>query len=88
MPDAATSPCPIRLAVRSVDGLLDAEGSPLAEPRLHPEFAHAVWSEALQGRSASGFHLDLTVPPADSHRETQVTEAVHFHFQSRQREFA
>jgi hypothetical protein len=87
MSDSATSSSPIRLALHSVDGLLDAEGSPLAEPRLHPEFAHAVWSEALQSKSTSGFHLELTVPIADSHRQAEVAEAVRFHFQNRQSAF-
>lgn len=88
MSDSAILPTTIRLSLRSVDGLLDADGSPLAEPRLHPEFAHAVWSEALQSKSDSRFQLELTVPAADSHRQAEVAEAVRFHFQNRQREFA
>jgi hypothetical protein len=87
MADSTLSPSRIRLSLRSVDGLLDVEGSPLAEPRLHPEFAHAVWSEALQSQSGTNFHLELNVPAEDLHRAAEVREAVRFHFQHRQHEF-
>jgi len=86
MPDSTTAS--IRLSVRSVDALLDAEGSPLLEPRLHPEFAAAVWSEALQKKTPAAFQLELTVPPPDLERQSEVAEAVRFHFGKRQQEFA
>lgn len=86
MTEPATAP--ICLRVRSVDALLDAGGSPLLEPRLHPEFAEAVWREALRKPKAAGFQLEVTVPAADVERHREVSEAIHFHFLKQQREFA
>lgn len=88
MANTSSAPNPIRLTVRSVNGLLDVEGSPLAEPRLHPEFAHAVWSKALQSKSGTNFHLELAVPAEDRHRVAEVRDAVRTHFQHKQGEYA
>jgi len=79
---------PICLHVRSVDELLDADGSPLLEPRLHPEFAATVWTEALRRNKAASFQLEVTVPPADAERHAEVSEALRFHFLKQQREYA
>jgi len=73
----------IRLAVRSVDALLDGEGSPVVEPRIHPDAAEAIWTEAVRAKNAGAFEICLTVPAADEARIPEAAAAIHHHFQRR-----
>jgi hypothetical protein len=75
------TPSPIiRLSVRSVDALLDAEGSPLLQPRVHPEVAAAIWSAAQRYPEAAEPRIELLVPEADLGREREVSAALCAHF--------
>ncbi len=75
----------ITLAVHSVDQLLDVEGSPLIEPRLHPDVVRAIWESARSRRIKLrdvSFFLTFEVPVADANRTDDVRHALCSHFQS------
>ena len=78
----------IQRKVRSVDALLDEDGSPLVEPRIHPEVAESIWKEALLQRRRPHFAIELTVPNGEPNPQSAVTDAVHFHFAQRAAESA
>jgi hypothetical protein len=71
---------PIRIAIRSVDGLLDRDGSPLAGPRLHPDVARAIRSEAAAHPRGATFRIEVVVPPEDAGRREEVAHAIRCHF--------
>jgi hypothetical protein len=78
---SASSP-PLSIGVRSVDDLLDAAGSPLLEPRIHPEAARALEDQAGDHRRAGAFSITVTVPEDDAGRQGEVETAVQRHFQA------
>lgn len=70
----------IALEIRSVDALLDADGSPLLEPRIHPEVARAIWHRAEHCLRGTPLEIEFCVPAADAGRGEAVTDAVRRHF--------
>lgn len=69
--------------IRSVAGLLDVEGSPLVEPRIHPDAAESIWAEALREKKAAGFAIEFRVPSGEEFRAGEVQTAVRCHFERR-----
>lgn len=70
----------LRLAVRSVDRLLDIDSSPLAGPGIHPEVARAIRAEAAEHPRRSRFRIEVAVPAADLGRQPEVETAIQTHF--------
>ena len=70
----------LKLRVGSVEQFLDFGGSPMLEPRIHPQAAKAIWCEALQQASCNRFLIEVTAPPEDLGRGAEVSEAIHHHF--------
>jgi hypothetical protein len=66
----------IRLEIRSVDRLLDAEASPFPGPRLDPEAADLILKLARSLPKAAKIAVELTVPPADLGRQAEIREAL------------
>lgn len=75
----APSEALLSLNVTSVDALLDAAGSPLAAPHIHPEAADALRTQA-QNATAPAFRITITVPAADLARGAEVEAAVRENF--------
>jgi hypothetical protein len=76
--DAATHT--ITLDVHSVERLLDADGSPLLCPRIHPDAARSIFHDAEGRRPNGGFQVAIRVPPHDLPRGSEVETAIHAHF--------
>ncbi len=66
----------IKLEVHSVNQLLDAEGSPIVEKRIHPKVADVIWEEAQEEPYSQRFCIEIMVPPADVGRDAEVAEAI------------
>ncbi len=85
------SPLPavtLKLDVCSVERLLDADGSPLTAPRIHPEAAQAIWDDAkMNAGGKARFHVAVTVPPGDLARVAEVRAGIAQHF-TRERDAA
>lgn len=76
----------IRLQVRSVDCLLDVEGSPLIGPRIHPEVAQTLYHDAEEFGGKNRFRIEVGVPPTETSRISEVTLAIHTHFHTQERD--
>jgi len=70
----------IKLEVHSVKQLLDREGSPFVEKRIHPEVAKAIWEGAQEEPYSQRFVIEIGVPPEDMGREVEVGEAIRYHY--------
>jgi hypothetical protein len=70
----------LRLEVRSVDELLDAAGSPLLGPRIHPEVARAIHAQAAGHPRGTRFRIEVVTPAGDSSRGAEVEAAIRTHF--------
>ena len=70
----------ITLDVHSVQRLLDAEGSPLLCPRIHPEAARSIFHDAERQRVNGDFQVAIRVPAQDLPRGSEVEAAIHAHF--------
>jgi hypothetical protein len=70
----------IRLAVRSVDELLDSRSSPLLTPRIHSDVARAIRSAASESPRTARFQIIFEVPEDDLARAAEVSTATHAHF--------
>lgn len=79
MPHTA-APITLSLSVRSVEGLLDAGGSPLAGPRIHPDVARAIRAEAAEHPRKARFCIVVSVPDGEHTRQTEVQTAIRTHF--------
>jgi len=82
----APSEIPLSLSVRSVEGLLDVEGSPLAGPRIHPDVARAIRAEAAEHPRRSRFRIEVRVPTGEHTRRADVQTAIQTHFREEQAE--
>jgi len=71
----------LTLEIRSVDDLLDVEGSPLVGPRIHPEAARSLRAQASECPRRLPFCIAVKVPQADLPREAEVQAAIRLHFQ-------
>lgn len=71
----------IQIAVRSVEGLLDAAGSPLAAPRIHPDVAQAIWTDAEKRPRKPALSIEVVVPEADLGRADEVQRAIRSHYE-------
>lgn len=78
--------CKITLGVRSVECLLDVEGSPLVLPRVHPDVAHWIFEEASELPRHATPEIEISVPSADLGKQKEVEQAVHSHFQFQARD--
>lgn len=70
----------LKLEVRSIRQLLDHESTPLIEPRIHPDVAEVLWSDALQNASSQRFRIEITAPLVGIGQEEEVKNAVHYHY--------
>jgi hypothetical protein len=70
----------LRFDVHSVERLLDRDGSPLVDPRIHPEVARAIRAEAAGHPKGSRFRIRVGVPSADLGRVDEVRHALRSHF--------
>lgn len=70
----------IKLEVHSVEQLLDKNGSPIVEKRIHPEVAKVIWEEAQEEPYSERFVIEVTVPEADVTRSAEVGEAIRYHY--------
>lgn len=70
----------LELEVRSVDEMLDAAGSPLVGPRIHPEVARAIQAQAAGYPRDAQFQINVTVPSPDGARQAEVEAAIRAHF--------
>jgi len=70
----------LKLEVRSVKQLLDHDGSPLVEPRIHPDVAEVLWSDALESAKSERFRIEITAPFVGSEQEAEVREAIRYHY--------
>lgn len=70
----------LKIPVRSVDRLLDVEGSPIAGPRIHPDVARAIRSSASEHPRKSTFQIEVVVPAGELARQREVETAVQSHF--------
>lgn len=77
----STTPKVLPISVRSVDQMLDVEGSPLVGPRIHPDVASAIRSEASEHPRGSNYRIEIKVPAADVVRLPEVQTAIRAHFQ-------
>lgn len=80
--DNPVNPTVITLSVRSVDALLDREGSPMLDPRIHPDASAAICSAALRDRKMVHPRIEIFVPRSDLSREQEVRAALSAHFQN------
>lgn len=71
----------VKIAVRSVDGLLDRDGSPLASPGIHPEVAREILLKTKTCDAKKEFRIEFDVPAADAGRTGEVRAALSQHFQ-------
>jgi len=78
--NAASPEIPLSLSVRSVEGLLDVSGSPLAGPRIHPDVARAIRAEAAEHPRRSRFRIEVRVPTGEHTRRAEVQTAIQTHF--------
>lgn len=78
--DAVSPEISLSLSVRSVEGLLDVEGSPLAGPRVHPDVARAIRAEAAEHPRRSRFRIEVGVPAGEHTRRAEVQTAIQTHF--------
>jgi len=80
----ASEPLPARisLAISSVDGLLDAAGSPVIQPHIHPDASAWILDEAREHPTKAGYLLEVCVPTADLARSEEVESAIQSFFQS------
>lgn len=76
----------IALGVRSVECLLDVEGSPLVLPRIHPDVAHWIFEEASELPRYAAPEIEISVPQADLGKQKEVEQAMHSHFQFQARD--
>ncbi len=76
----------LRLEIRSVDRLLDVEGSPLVGPRIHPEVAQTIYHDAEEFRGKQRFRIEICVPQDDVARTAEVEAAIHKHFSNQERD--
>ena len=70
----------LKLEVRSVRQLLDHESTPLIEPRIHPDVAEVLWTDALQHASSQQFRIEIAAPVVDAGQEEEVKNAVRYHY--------
>lgn len=71
----------IALAVRSVDALLERDGSPLPGPGIHPAVAGELRYEAAKTPKRAPLRIVVSVPADEQPRRAEVEAAVHAHFQ-------
>lgn len=71
----------VKIAVRSVDGLLDREGSPLASPGIHSEVEREILLKTKTCDAKKKFRIEFEVPAADAGRTEEVRTALSRHFQ-------
>ncbi len=76
----------ISFGVRSVEFLLDIEGSPLVLPRVHPDVARWIYEEASDLPRHALPEIVISVPPEDLGKQKEVEQAVHSHFQFQARD--
>lgn len=71
----------VKIAIRSVDSLLDSDGSPLASPGIHPEVAREILLKTKSCDAKKEFRIEFEVPAADAVRTEEVRAALSQHFQ-------
>ncbi len=74
------TPALLKLAVRSVDELLDVKASPLVDPRIHPDVVRVIHAQAVGHPRRTPFEIEVTVPPDDASRQAEVEAAIRRHF--------
>jgi len=70
----------LSIDVRSLDDMLDADGSPLLELRIHPDVARSLRTHAERLHSKTPFEIEVVVPAEDVHRQAEAAEAIRWHF--------
>lgn len=70
------------ISLSSVDGLIDAQGSPVIQPHIHPDAAAWIFDEAKENPTRSGYHIEICVPADDLSRRDEVESLVHAYFQA------
>ncbi len=79
---AQSEPVTLSLSLSSVDGLIDAEGSPVIQPHIHPDAATWILEEAKENPTKSGYLLDIHVPSEDLPRKNEVESVIQNYFRS------
>ncbi len=70
----------LSIDVRSLDDMLDADGSPLLELRIHPDVARSLRTHAERLHAKTPFEIEVVVPAEDIHRQAEAAEAIRWHF--------
>ncbi len=74
------APAILSINVRSLDEMLDANGSPLLELRIHPDVARSLRSHAERLHSKAPLEIEVVTPAEDIQRQAEAAEAIHWHF--------
>ncbi len=74
-------PAKIQISVSSVEGFIDAHGSPVIQPHIHPDAAAWILEEAKENPCKSGYHIEIGVPAQDLSKKDEVASAIHAYFQ-------
>ncbi len=77
-----TASVKIPLSLSSVGGLIDAGGSPVIQPHIHPDAAKWILEEARENPGKSEYHLEIRVPANDLPRAAEVESVIHTFFRS------
>ncbi|MCP9820185.1 hypothetical protein KBZ18_11890 [Synechococcus sp. Cruz-9H2] len=72
----------ITISVVSVDRLIDAGGTPLIQPHIHPDVARWIYEEAKENPHIYGYEIEILVPVSDSARGAEVESTVQSYFLS------
>lgn len=74
----------LSLPVRSLEMLLDEEGSPLRLPRIHPDASHHLIEQSKESAAQNGYRIEIRAPETSA--AAKVPEAVRAHFTEKARQ--
>lgn len=74
------APATLSVEVRSLNEMLDADGSPLLELRIHPDVARSLRTHAERLNAKTPVEIEVVVPREDLPRRAEAETAIHWHF--------